>query len=163
MWSTTTDTAGSIYASNSATASSPQFLSYINSATSYSNLTTIFGADAAAALVSSISSSIDSSASSIVPSTDSEVLAGYKAISAATTSILASEVGAIEMILNLASPGSIGIIVALQHPLRFVAIFCLLASNVSSIHVVKEGCTSILHRYLTHLSLILTISPIHRV
>ncbi|KAJ7576814.1 GMC oxidoreductase [Mycena floridula] len=112
-WQTSTKTARDLYNAGTAT---PESLSYVNSATSYINMTAIFG-DGASSVISNIMDSLDSSASSLVPSTDSTVVAGFKATYNATAAILNSPVGAIEMILNLIGAGTIGVIVGLQHPL----------------------------------------------
>lgn len=103
--------------------SSP-FLSFINSATCYVNLTALFNNDASSAsyFQNQVMSQLDSSASTLVPSQDPGVIAGYKAIYAATADkFLNSPLGHIELLLYASGvPGatdqSISVQVALQHP-----------------------------------------------
>lgn len=98
-------------------------MSYINSATCYTNLTTLFGNDATAASTfqKQVLSAVDSSAS-LVPSKDSGVIAGFKAIYTATADkFLNSPLGHVEFLLYAtgaagANPQNIAIQVALQHP-----------------------------------------------
>lgn len=57
------------------------------------------------------------------PSQDPNVLAGYKAIYNATAALLATEVGAMEVLLSITGTAaggakSVAIQAALQHPLR---------------------------------------------
>ncbi|KAI0320798.1 alcohol oxidase [Amylostereum chailletii] len=92
------------------------FLSYVNSATAYLNLTTILGSDAQS-LIDLVSNSLDSSASSIVPSKDSTVIEGYKAIYQATQGLLTDSVAQIEMLMSvIVAPNTVGLQIALQHP-----------------------------------------------
>lgn len=101
---------------------SPEFLSFVNSATAYVNLTALLGSSQAASLQSEISASLQSS-SSQVPSSYNEVIQGYQAIFNVTSnSILPSEVGAVEMLLSTTSSGVVVIQAALQHPLRLVLV-----------------------------------------
>jgi choline dehydrogenase len=103
--------------------SSP-FLSFINSATCYVNLTTLFNNDGSSAsfFQSQVTSQLDSSASSLVPSNDPGVIAGYKAIYTATANkFLNSPLGHIELLLYASGvPGAkaqtISVQVAFQHP-----------------------------------------------
>ncbi|KAJ3828026.1 GMC oxidoreductase-domain-containing protein [Lentinula raphanica] len=77
IYSTNAETAGDLHAAGVSTA---EFLSYINSATAYVNLTTLLGSDSASSLISSAQGAVDSSASSMLPLGDSTVAAGYKPV-----------------------------------------------------------------------------------
>jgi hypothetical protein len=105
---------------------SNSFLSFVNSATAYVNISTLLGADQVAAFQSQIIDALASSASSLVPSKDPTVIEGYKAIYNTTANqILTSPVGQVELLLGLtgtqqAGDKSVVIQVALQHPYRFV-------------------------------------------
>ncbi|KAF5337664.1 hypothetical protein D9758_013027 [Tetrapyrgos nigripes] len=80
-WSTTAQTAADIAASGSDTAKTAKFLSYVNSATAYINASILFNGDAGVATFQQqVNDALESSASSLVPSSSSEVIAGYKAI-----------------------------------------------------------------------------------
>lgn len=104
--------------------SSSPFLSYINSATCYANLTTLFGNNVtdASNFQQQVLSAVDSSASNLVPSKDPGVIAGFKAIYTATADkFLNSPLGHVEFLLYAtgaagANPQTIAIQVALQHP-----------------------------------------------
>ncbi|KAI0036761.1 alcohol oxidase [Vararia minispora EC-137] len=115
---TNATTAYSMYHSNnfSAAGGQTEFLSYINSATAYINLTTLMGGDAMN-WANSVSSALNTSASTLVPSNDSTVVAGYKAIYQASQSLLTTSVGHVEILLSITTgPNVVGIQVALQRP-----------------------------------------------
>ena len=101
---------------------STPFLSFINSATCYANTSMLIGSSASSAFIANVASAIDTSASSLVPSTDPTVIAGYKAIYNATAQLLSTSIGQIEILLSLTGSGvgaeSIAIQAALQHPFR---------------------------------------------
>ncbi|KAJ9613110.1 hypothetical protein H2200_003051 [Cladophialophora chaetospira] len=115
MWSTDSDTGGSIYANNdSSVKSEATFLSYVNSATAYVNASVLFG-DGVGSLQSSINSEVDQ----YIPntSTDSGVIDGFKAIYDTTANtILTSPIGLIELVIGLTTDGVIQIGANLQHP-----------------------------------------------
>ncbi|KAA1466412.1 GMC oxidoreductase [Dentipellis sp. KUC8613] len=124
VYKTTSQTAASMHTANnfgSVSGGSAAFLSFINSATAYVNLTTLLG-NSAQSFQSSVLGAIDSSASSLSPSQDSTVLAGYKAIyNVSAQQFLSSPVGHIEILLSLtgtpnAGDQSIAVQVGLQHP-----------------------------------------------
>ncbi|TFK85315.1 GMC oxidoreductase [Polyporus arcularius HHB13444] len=121
LFQTNTDTAASLYASN-ATGNTPIFLSYVNSAVAYVNSTSLLGADGAASLKQQVSDALSSSLSSLVPSSDDTVKAGYEAIYNTTlNTIFPSDVGQVEILLQLTSSGPNGMNVlaiqaGLQHP-----------------------------------------------
>lgn len=95
-----------------------EFLSYINSATAYVNLTTLLGSDNASALISSAQAEVDSSVSSFLPLGDSTVAAGYKAIyDTITNQFYSSNSGQIELLLSITSTNVL-LQAAIQHPLR---------------------------------------------
>ncbi|PSR72212.1 hypothetical protein PHLCEN_2v11919 [Hermanssonia centrifuga] len=123
VWETSDETAASIYASTSpqSTGASSPFLSFINSATAYANISDLVGLDTYQSFQANIASAIETSASSLVPSTDPTVQEGYKAIYNATANMMMTPVGQIEILLSLtgSSQGganSIAIQAALQHP-----------------------------------------------
>jgi len=138
VWDTSVKTAGSIHASGSSTAvrlftfkcarlthfllnfqTSADFRSYVNSAIAYVNASFLFGGDSGAATFhQQVTDAFESSASSLVPSSSSEVIEGYKAIYNITANtLLPSEVGQVELLINMMFPTSISIGVAIQHPL----------------------------------------------
>jgi len=102
--------------------SSP-FLSFINSATCYANLSDLFGShEDAAKFQKDILADIDKPASGLIPSKNPGVIEGYKALSRANAEkILMSRVGQVELLLfAMGKRGSneqtISIQFALQHP-----------------------------------------------
>ncbi|EJU03852.1 alcohol oxidase [Dacryopinax primogenitus] len=118
VFSTTAETAASIHSSGSDPSSA--FLSFINSAIAYPNITDLLG-DYAPTFQSDILNNLTSSASSLVPSTDPTVIAGYKATyNALANTILPSQVGQIELLFSLTGTSfganSIAIQAAGQHP-----------------------------------------------
>ncbi|KAJ3783835.1 hypothetical protein GGU10DRAFT_42781 [Lentinula aff. detonsa] len=120
IYGTNAETAGDEHAAGVATA---EFLSYINSATAYVNLTTLLGSDSASALISSAQAEIDSSASSLLPLGDSTVAAGYKAMyDTITNQFYSSNSGQIELLLSITST-SVLIQAAIQHPLSVGEIY----------------------------------------
>ncbi|ESK93764.1 gmc oxidoreductase [Moniliophthora roreri MCA 2997] len=136
-----TSTAGSMRAAGGDFVNSALFLSYINSATAYVNLTGLLGADGAASVVSAAKQARDSSLGNI-PSQDSGVLDGYKAIYDVTTDKLySSEVGQIELLLSITG-GGIMIQAAIQHPLSQGHIY-ITSPSVFDKPVIDPG-------YLTH-------------
>ncbi|KAJ3905561.1 hypothetical protein F5879DRAFT_988226 [Lentinula edodes] len=114
IYSTNAETAGDMHNAGVATA---EFLSYINSATAYVNLTTLLGSDNASALISSAQAEVDSSVSSFLPLGDSTVAAGYKAIyDTITNQFYSSNSGQIELLLSITSTNVL-LQAAIQHPL----------------------------------------------
>ncbi len=110
IFTTSADTAGAAHAKGE---SSAEFMSYINSATAYVNLTTLLGSSGASSLISSAKSNYDSGAFS-----DSTVTAGYKKIHyTVTDSFYSGNSGQVELLLSITST-SVLIQAALQHPLR---------------------------------------------
>ncbi|KAJ3762742.1 hypothetical protein EV360DRAFT_35081 [Lentinula raphanica] len=114
VYSTSAETAGDMHNSGVDTA---EFLSYINSATAYVNLTTLLGSDSASALISSAQAAVDSSTTSFLPLGDSTVAAGYKAIyDTITNQFYSGSSGQIELLLSITSTNVL-IQAAIQHPL----------------------------------------------
>ncbi|KAL0952057.1 hypothetical protein HGRIS_008695 [Hohenbuehelia grisea] len=115
---TNVETAGGIFSEGSSLAKTPEFLSFVNSATAYVNLSTLLGGDdAAAAYRKTVADAMESS-TSLVPSQNQEVLAGYKAISdVVANKLLPSSIGQAEFLLSMHAAGQIGVQAALQHPL----------------------------------------------
>ena len=102
-------------------------MSFVNSATCYANVSSLFGEDDYQGFIANISSALDSSVASLVPSTDPTVIAGYKAIYNATLELLSTPIGQVEILMSLtgssqAGDKSIAIQAALQHPFRYEAI-----------------------------------------
>ena len=102
--------------------SSP-FLSYVNSAIAYANLSTMFGnTESANYFQSQIIGMIDGSANDLCPSKDESVVNGYKTIYRTTAEkLLLSGVGHLEILLwatgtSTTEEQTITIQVALQHP-----------------------------------------------
>lgn len=101
----------------------PQFLSFVNSATAYVNMSTVLGADTYQTFQANVASAIESSATSLVPSQDPTVIAGYKAIYNATANMMLSPLGQMEILLSLTGTAvggakSIAVQGALQHAMR---------------------------------------------
>ncbi|KAI0766229.1 GMC oxidoreductase [Trametes elegans] len=121
-WKTTAATEQSISAENTANGgtNSPEFLSFINSATAYVNITDLLG-DSAAQFKQQVLDALDSSTNSLVPSSSAEVKKGYQTIYKATADFLSSPVGQVEILLSLSNgpvdgSNTLGIQAALQHP-----------------------------------------------
>lgn len=118
VWTSTGETAGDIQQSGSDFSKTPEFLSFVNSATAFANITRLFGTDGAAGFQKFIADGRDESARTLVPSQYPEVVEGYKAIyDTIANKILTSEVAVIELLLATNTPGQIGVQAALQHPL----------------------------------------------
>ncbi|KAH9887621.1 GMC oxidoreductase [Cubamyces lactineus] len=124
VFKTTADTAGSLHAHNLAVNSgnTPAFLSFINSATAYVNITDLLGPDSAPQFKQQISDALSSSVSSLVPSTSAQVKAGYEAIYNTTlNTFLMSPLGQVEILFALTGgqvdgENTVAIQAALQHP-----------------------------------------------
>ncbi|KAI0698246.1 GMC oxidoreductase [Cytidiella melzeri] len=120
---TSAETAASLHASNSLPngVSEATFLSFINSATAYANLSDLVGLDTYQSFQANIMSSLDSSAASLSPSQDPTVIAGYKTIYNVTANLMLSQVGQVEILLSLTGTPqgaqTVAIQAALQHPL----------------------------------------------
>ena len=96
-------------------------MSFINSATCYANVSNIFQTDDWQSFIKQTTDALESSASTLVPSQDPTVIAGYKAIYNATAQLLSSPIGQVEILMSLtasAQAGDHGIAIqaALQHP-----------------------------------------------
>ncbi|EPQ56218.1 glucose-methanol-choline oxidoreductase [Gloeophyllum trabeum ATCC 11539] len=140
-FNTNQDTAGSVKAANDATSSSPEFLSFINSATAYINISTLV-ADPNT-FKSEIAGALDSSASSLVPSQYSQVVNGYKAIyNTNLNDLFTTSVGQMEILLSLVGDKSVAIQAALQRPFSQGRIYINSANPFDS-PVIDPG-------YLTH-------------
>ncbi|KAL5492939.1 hypothetical protein ACEPAI_4387 [Sanghuangporus weigelae] len=119
-WTTTAETYASIRDSGD---TDPSFLSYVNAAEAYINLTTLFGQDQAQTFRQQVSGAIDGNADNLVPSSDATVKEGYKAIQhAITDTFMLSELGHVELLLSVqgqrgSSGQSVMVQCALQHPL----------------------------------------------
>ncbi|CDO69444.1 GMC oxidoreductase [Trametes cinnabarina] len=124
VWTTHAQTANSLrtqeLAANS-NANTAAFLSFVNSATAYVNITDLLG-DAAQQFQQQVVSALSSSVAGLVPSTSDEVKKGYEAIYNTTVnSILTSPVGQVEILFSLTGQpvdgsATVAIQAALQHP-----------------------------------------------
>ncbi|KAI0684004.1 GMC oxidoreductase [Cytidiella melzeri] len=120
---TNATTSAELHASNTLPdgISESAFLSYINSATAYANLSDLVGLDTFQSFYANVMSAIDTSAATLLPSQDPGVIAGYKAIYKATANLMLSQVGQVEILLSLTGTPqgaqTIAIQAALQHPL----------------------------------------------
>ncbi|KAL1937337.1 hypothetical protein VTO73DRAFT_13850 [Trametes versicolor] len=123
-WKTTAQTANSLHTQNLAAGNgnSPAFLSFINSATAYVNVTDLLGFDFAPQFRQQVADALASSVSTLVPSSSDAVKQGYEAIYNATlNTFLNSPTGQIEILLSLTGApvdgsNTVGIQAALQHP-----------------------------------------------
>ena len=124
---TTADTMGSLLAKGAAdgvpSGQSSPFLSFVNSATCYANLSDLMGSyNDAATFQQQVLNELNSSVSTLIPSQDSGVIEGYKALYLANAqNILLSRVGQIELLLfavgsTTGGDQTISIQFALQHP-----------------------------------------------
>ncbi|KAF9075390.1 hypothetical protein BDP27DRAFT_1212524 [Rhodocollybia butyracea] len=114
IYNTNAETAG---AEENTGDTSAKFLSFINSATAYVNLTTLLGSADATALISSAQAAVSSSASTLLPLGDPTVAAGYEAISnTITNQFYSANVGQIELLLSITSTVVV-LQAAIQHPL----------------------------------------------
>ncbi|KAI8974627.1 hypothetical protein BD414DRAFT_498276 [Trametes punicea] len=124
VWARSAETANSLHAQNLAcnSGNSPAFLSFVNSATAYVNVTALLGPEAAPQLQQQIASALSSSVSSLVPSTSAEVKQGYELIYNTTlNTFFTSPIGFVEILFSLTGgevDGSytVAIQAALQHP-----------------------------------------------
>lgn len=126
-WKTTAETVGT-FQRNGAGEGVPEgrsssFLSYVNSAIAFANLSTMFGnTESANYFQSQILERVDTSANDLCPSKDGSVVNGYKAIYRTTAEkFLLSGVGHLELLLwATGTPATeeqtVAVQVALQHP-----------------------------------------------
>ncbi|CAG8247947.1 unnamed protein product [Penicillium salamii] len=114
-WSTSVDTAGSIWYENGADKNNTNYLSYIDDAIAYVNSTALYGSK-----VAEYEKKFLAQMDKYTPNTttDDGVIAGYKAIYNTTASkIFTSPMGQIELLfMNSDANGDVGISAALQHP-----------------------------------------------
>ncbi|KAI5827144.1 GMC oxidoreductase [Schizophyllum commune] len=116
QWSTDIETAGTVNAAASDFAKTAEFLSYINSATAYVNLTLAAGADAAKNMTDTAAGYVDTYMQTL-PTSDDGIKSGYKAVHDVTLDFMAGWVSQLEILFSITTPGSIIIQAALQHPL----------------------------------------------
>ncbi|THH10604.1 hypothetical protein EW145_g1185 [Phellinidium pouzarii] len=102
--------------------SDPGFLSFVNEAEAYLNITTLLGTTVGDSWQQNISSSMSTYAASLVPSTDSTVVAGYEAIyNVVANTFMLSELGHVEILFSAqgqkgSTTQSVQVQTALQHP-----------------------------------------------
>ncbi|KAL1737789.1 GMC oxidoreductase-domain-containing protein, partial [Schizophyllum fasciatum] len=95
---------------------SPEFLSYINSATAYVNLTLAAG-EAAAKNLTDTAAGYAETYMQTLPTTNDGIKAGYKAVHDVTLDFMAGWVSQLEILFSITTSGAIIIQAALQHPL----------------------------------------------
>ncbi|TFK37399.1 GMC oxidoreductase [Crucibulum laeve] len=115
-WEARAETAGNIQQTQSDFARSPEFLSFINDAVAFVNLTTLFNVEAAGVVQSQVASALEESAKTLVPSQYAEVVEGYKTIYDINANKFLANSAQVEMLLSVISPGVVSIQAALQHP-----------------------------------------------
>ncbi|EKM50834.1 uncharacterized protein PHACADRAFT_264347 [Phanerochaete carnosa HHB-10118-sp] len=120
---TSDDTAASLHAANATNLPNGQsspFLSFINSATAYANISDLLGSYYTT-FQENITSALQTSSSTLVPSTDTGVIAGYEAIYNTTVQLMGTPIGQMEILLSLTGTTQstdkvVAIQAALQHP-----------------------------------------------
>ena len=117
-FNTSDETAGSIHASGSDFSKSPIFNAFVNDGVAYINGSLLFAGDASfATFRSQIAYELPNSVATRVPSNDSQVIQGYKAIYQATSEKIQPTAGIIEILLSVNGAGVLAIQSALQQPL----------------------------------------------
>lgn len=116
------ETAGNIHDSGSDFSKSAPFLSFINDAVAFANISLLFpAANSSAVFQKEIQTALDNSTlvNSLVPSQDASILAGYKRIyQAAAGNFWSNGVAQLELLMSVISPGQVSIQSAMQHPYR---------------------------------------------
>lgn len=118
IYNTTAETASTIYSNtpDSSHVYTPTFLSFVNSATAYINLTTLLG-ESAPSFQSDVANSASNSPALLGTGQDTTVISGYEAIYNVTQELLNSPLGHVEVLLSLTGGGpTVAIQVALQRP-----------------------------------------------
>lgn len=100
----------------------PAFLSFVNEAEAYVNLTTLLGSSQAQSYIQNVTSSMPTYASSLCPSSDSTVCTGYEAIYSTVANTFMPSLGHVEILLSTqgikgSSSQIVQVQAALQHPL----------------------------------------------
>ncbi|KAI9444481.1 GMC oxidoreductase [Lactarius indigo] len=106
IYNTTAETASTIYANtpDSSHVYTPTFLSFVNSATAYVNLTTLLGASAPS-FQSDVANSASNSPALLGTGQDTTVISGYEAIYNVSQQLLNSPLGHVEVLLSLTGGG----------------------------------------------------------
>ncbi|KAH8986115.1 GMC oxidoreductase [Lactarius akahatsu] len=118
IYNTSAETASTIYSKtpDSSHVYSPTFLSFVNSATAYINLTTLLG-ESAPSFQSDVANSASNSPALLGAGQDTTVISGYEAIYNVSQQLLNSPLGHVEVLLSLTGGGpTVAIQVALQRP-----------------------------------------------
>lgn len=121
IFKTTAMTAASEVTNATLTNGSETFLSFVNSAIAYANITDLFG-DYDTTFTSEVAANLTWAQQNVLPSTDPTVIAGYTATyKVGTDIVLKSRVGQVELLMGLTGTSqggddSIAIQAALQHP-----------------------------------------------
>ncbi|EJU03853.1 GMC oxidoreductase [Dacryopinax primogenitus] len=145
VFSTTAETAAQLHGSEGANGTSA-FMSFINSAIAYPNITDLLG-DYATTYQSDLLNNLTWAAANLVPSTDPTIIAGYKAIyQSQANTILPSQVGQVELLFGLTGTSfgtnTFSVQAALQHPYSRGQLY-INSSNPFDHPVIDPG-------YLTH-------------
>jgi hypothetical protein len=95
-------------------------MSVINDAVAFINNSALFIGQAAP-FQTEILNALEESSKTLVPSKYPEVVEGYKAVYSTTANKFFTDVGQLEMLLSVMSPGVVSIQSALQHPYRYLS------------------------------------------
>ncbi|KAF4611184.1 hypothetical protein D9613_007289 [Agrocybe pediades] len=114
-WATPQETAGNIHASGSEFSQTPEFLSFINDAVAFVNISTLFNGPALE-FQQQIKDARDESSRTLVASQYPEVVEGYKAIYDTIADKFLPDVPQLELLMSLISPSQVSIQAAMQHP-----------------------------------------------
>ncbi|KAF8975444.1 hypothetical protein BDQ17DRAFT_1385501 [Cyathus striatus] len=143
-WRANFETAGDIYASRSEFSRTPEFLSTLNNAIAFLNLSTLFSHSPSS--LSNFTSSIPSAdaSSSLVQSSYAEVKEGYKVLYKLTQEKFLSDPGVpqFELLMSVVGEGVVSVQGALQHPFSMGRVY-INSSNPFDEPVIDPG-------YLSH-------------
>ncbi|KAF9035618.1 GMC oxidoreductase-domain-containing protein [Panaeolus papilionaceus] len=115
-WETPLETAGDIQATGSDFSRSAEFLSCINDAVAFVNISTLFDGNPALDLQKQIIDFLPEAANTLVPSTNSDIVEGYKEVYNTIANKFWEKTAHVEMLMSIISPGTVSIQSALQHP-----------------------------------------------
>lgn len=115
----------------------PAFLSFINEAEAYVNLTGLLGAAQAESYIQNVTSAMSTYASTLCPSSDSTVCTGYETIYSAVANTFMPSLGHVEILLSTqgvkgSSSQIAQVQAALQHPLSQGRIYITSSNPFSS-------------------------------
>jgi len=119
-WAARAETQGDMYHSGSEFSRTPEFLSYVNTATSYVNGSWLFDGDENLQnFIQGLKDTFadDAALTPLIPSTNPDIVAGYKTIYQAYVDKIIPNAGLIEMLFSINTAGRITIQAALQTPM----------------------------------------------